>query len=122
MNKDGIVIRIQGAVIDVKFDKNNVPGIYEALEIELNGKKLVLETEFQLENGEARAIAMGPTEGLRRGTKVKRTHKHVTVPVGPETLGRIFNVLGHPIDGGKNLSAKAKLDSIHKEAPPLSEQ
>lgn len=120
--KDGKVIRIQGAVIDVKFDLDNVPEIYEALEIELNGKTLVLETEFELENGEARTIAMGPTEGLKRGTRVLRTHHPIEVPIGPETLGRIFNVLGETIDGGKKLPASVKKDSIHKQAPPLSEQ
>ncbi|HMS22733.1 MAG TPA: F0F1 ATP synthase subunit beta [Candidatus Levybacteria bacterium] len=120
--KDGVVIRIQGAVIDVKFDLHNVPEIYEALEIELNGKTLILETEFELENGEARTIAMGSTEGLKRGTSVKRTHHPIEVPIGPETLGRIFNVLGETIDGGKKLPATVKRDSIHKSAPPLSEQ
>ncbi len=120
--KDGVVIRIQGAVIDVKFDLHNVPEIYEALEIELNGKTLILETEFELENGEARTIAMGSTEGLKRGTPVKRTHHPIEVPIGPETLGRIFNVLGETIDGGKKLPATVKRDSIHKSAPPLSEQ
>ena len=119
---NGVVIRIQGAVIDVKFDLHNVPQIYEALEIELNGKTLILETEFELENGEARTIAMGSTEGLKRGTIVKRTHHPIEVPIGPETLGRIFNVLGDTIDGGKKLPASVKRDSIHKSAPPLSEQ
>ncbi|MBP9815476.1 MAG: F0F1 ATP synthase subunit beta [Candidatus Levybacteria bacterium] len=119
---NGVVIRIQGAVIDVKFDLHNVPQIYEALEIELNGKTLILETEFELENGEARTIAMGSTEGLKRGTIVKRTHHPIEVPIGPETLGRIFNVLGDTIDGGKKLPSSVKRDSIHKSAPPLSEQ
>lgn len=120
--KDGIVIRISGAIIDVKFESGNVPEVYEALEIELNGKTLVLETEFELENGEARTIAMGATEGLKRGTKVKRTHRTIEVPIGPETLGRIFNVLGDVIDGGKKLPATVKKDSIHKQAPLLSDQ
>ncbi len=114
-NTFGIVSRIQGAIIDVKFDLSNMPGIYEALEIELNGKILTLETELELENAEVRAIAMGPTEGLRRGAKVKRTGSPIQVPVGPETLGRIFNVLGNTIDGGKTIPASVKKDSIHKE-------
>ncbi|MGE5041747.1 MAG: F0F1 ATP synthase subunit beta [Candidatus Levyibacteriota bacterium] len=123
MKNEGSVIRIQGAIIDVKFDVSNMPGIYEALEIDLKGgKKLILETEFQLENGEVRTIAMGPTEGLKRGTKVKKTGKPIEVPIGSETLGRIFNVLGETIDGGKKLSEKVKKDAIHKEAPELSEQ
>ncbi len=122
MDKTGKILRIQGAIVDVKFDIKNMPGIYEALEVELNNKTLVLESEFQLENGEIRAIAMGPTEGLKRGMKVKRTGNPIKVPIGPETLGRIFNVLGSTIDGGKKLSDKVKLDSIHKEAPALSDQ
>lgn len=120
--KNGKVIRISGAVIDVKFEAGNIPEIYEALEIELNGKTLVLETEFELENFEVRTIAMGPTEGLRRGTQVVRTHHPIEVPIGNDTLGRIFNVLGDTIDGGKKLPANVKRDSIHKEAPLLSEQ
>lgn len=118
----GTVSRIQGAIIDVKFDLSNMPGIYEALEIELNGRTLTLETELELENAEVRAIAMGPTEGLRRGTQVKRTGSPIQVPVGPDTLGRIFNVLGETIDGGKKIPATVKKDSIHKEAPSLAEQ
>lgn len=121
-NKFGTVSRIQGAIIDIKFDLSNMPGIYEALEIELNGRTLTLETELELENAEVRAIAMGPTEGLRRGALVKRTGSPIQVPVGPETLGRIFNVLGETIDGGKKIPATVKKDSIHKEAPLLSEQ
>lgn len=120
--KFGIIIRISGAIIDVKFDLDNMPGIYEALEVETAGKTLILETQFQLENAEARTIAMGSTEGLKRGTKVKRTLKQIEVPIGPDTLGRIFNVLGETIDGGKKLPAGTKKDSIHKEAPLLSEQ
>jgi len=121
-NTLGTVSRIQGAIIDVKFDLSNMPGIYEALEIELNGKTLTLETELELGNGEVRAIAMGPTEGLRRGAPVKRTGNPIQVPVGPDTLGRIFNVLGETIDGGKKIPATVKRDSIHKEAPTLAEQ
>lgn len=120
--KFGIISRISGAIVDVKFDLENMPGIYEALEVEMGDKTLVLETQFQLENAEARTIAMGSTEGLKRGTKVKRTLKQIEVPIGPDTLGRIFNVLGETIDGGKKLPAGTKKDSIHKEAPLLSEQ
>lgn len=120
---EGIVIRVAGPVIDIKFS-GEIPAIYEALEIERggNGKKLVLETEFALENSEVRAIAMGSTDGIMRGTVVKRTGAPIQVPIGEETLGRIFNVLGQPIDGKKALTSKVKYDSIHKLAPLLSEQ
>lgn len=122
MKNLGKVIRIQGAIVDVRFDKEP-PAIYEALEIDLGkGKTLVLETEFELGNNEVRTIAMGPTEGLSRGSEVKATGKPISVPVGQETLGRIFNVLGQPIDGLKEVSSKVKFDAIHKEAPPLTEQ
>jgi F-type H+/Na+-transporting ATPase subunit beta len=121
-NKEGRVIRISGAIIDVRFDIDNIPEIYEALEIEINGQILTLETEFELEHGEVRTIAMGPTEGLRRGTKVVRTHSPIKVPVGMQTLGRVFNVLGKTIDGKKDLGGKIELEPIHREAPSLSEQ
>ncbi len=122
MKNEGIIIRIQGPIVDVRFEKD-VPSIYEALTIDLGkGKELVLETEFELGNKEVRAIAMGPTEGLVRGTKVKRTGAPIEVPTGEETLGRIFNVLGEVIDAGKPLSAKIKKSPIHNAAPPLSEQ
>lgn len=122
MKNLGKVIRIQGAIVDVRFDKY-VPAIYEALKINLGNKTtLVLETEFELGNKEVRTIAMGPTEGLSRGAVVEATGKTITVPVGQETLGRIFNVLGEPIDGLKELTSKTKTDVIHKQAPPLSEQ
>jgi len=119
----GKIIRIQGPIVDVLF-KEEVPSIYEALHVKQNnGKILVLETEFELGNGEIRAIALGPTEGLARGNEVKRTHAPIKVPTGKGTLGRIFNVLGEVIDGGKKLDEKEiEMESIHKKAPELSEQ
>lgn len=122
MTNKGVIIRIQGAIVDVRFEKE-VPAIYEALQIDLGkGKKLILETEFEMGNNEVRTIAMGPTEGLSRGTEVIATGSPISVPIGEETLGRIFNVLGEPIDGLKELSSKVKSSSIHASAPPLSEQ
>ncbi len=120
---DGIIIRVQGPIIDVLFQKE-VPGIYEALEIETtDGKKLTLETEFEIGDMEVRTLALGPTEGLKRGQVVKRTFAPIKVPTGEATLGRIFNVLGEPIDGLGSVDKKGtKLESIHKSAPPLSEQ
>lgn len=120
---EGIVLRVQGPIIDVLF-QDEVPQIYEALEIaQEDGKKLILETEFEIGNNEVRTLALGPTEGLKRGTRVKRTFKSISVPTGEETLGRIFNVLGQTIDGlGKLNEKKVIYDVIHKEAPALSEQ
>lgn len=122
-NNEGIIIRVQGPVIDVVF-KGEVPEVYEALEVKMpNGEKLTLETEFEMGNGEVRTIAMGATEGLARGIKVTRTHNPIMVPTGEGTLGRIFNVLGETIDGGGKLdSKKVQMDSIHKSAPDLSDQ
>ncbi len=120
---EGIILRIQGPIIDVLFNEE-VPGIYEALEITTkDNEKLILETEFQIGNFEVRALALGPTEGLRRGTKVKRTYDPIKVPTGDATLGRIFNVLGETIDGGDKIdSKKVVYDAIHKLPPALSEQ
>lgn len=119
---EGIITRVQGPIIDVRFE-DEVPTIYEALTISFNNQELTLETEFELGEHEIRAIAMGPTEGLRRGTKVQRTHAPISVPIGAETLGRIFNVLGDTIDDGVKLDEKKiKRASIHAQAPLLSEQ
>lgn len=120
---EGFVIRIQGPVVDVKF-QNETPDVYEALHIEsANGTKLVLETMFQLDNFEIRAIALGSTDGLKRGTKVARTNAPISVPVGEKTLGRIFNVLGDSIDGLEKIDPKnSKFAPIHKPAPKLSDQ
>lgn len=121
-NKIGEIIRVSGPVIDIYF-KGGVPEIYEALEIQLGkNKTLILETEFEIGNNEVRALALGPTEGLIRGQKVERTGAPIKVPVGKATLGRIFNVLGQPIDGLGKLEKDFTLEGIHKQAPPLSEQ
>ncbi|MDZ4227974.1 MAG: F0F1 ATP synthase subunit beta [Candidatus Levybacteria bacterium] len=128
MNKnsslDGIVIRVTGPVVDVRFAADPPP-IHEALEIVLGGnKKLVLEVAFSIGNNEVKTLAMGTTDALRRGMKVKRTNSSIRVPVGLPTLGRIFNVLGEAIDG-KPFNGKHKdisYEPIHRTAPPLTEQ
>ena len=122
MTNKGVIIRVQGPIVDVRFEKE-VPQIYEALKIELGkDKTLILETEFEMGNNEVRTIAMGPTEGLARGTEVIATGAPISVPIGEETLGRIFNVLGQPIDELKPLTSQTKTGPIHVAAPPLSEQ
>lgn len=127
MNKtsiDGIIIRISGPVVDVRFPED-LPLIHEALVIQLTSKEeLTLEVAFAIGDNEVKTLAMGPTDGLYRGMKVKRTFSPIKVPVGLPTLGRIFNVLGKPIDG-RNLDGKKNdllYESIHKNAPLLSEQ
>ncbi|HVZ67725.1 MAG TPA: F0F1 ATP synthase subunit beta [Patescibacteria group bacterium] len=122
-NSEGQIIRIQGPIVDVVYEEQ-VPEIYEALEINLpQGGNLILETEFELGNGEVRTLALGSTDGLKRGQKVTRTFAPIKVPTGENTLGRIFNVLGQTIDGlGKVNEKGTKLEPIHKPAPTLAEQ
>lgn len=120
--KLGTIIRIQGPVVDILFE-NDVPSVFEALVVDNHPQKLVLETEFELGNNEVRALALGPTEGLIRGQKVRRTFGVIRVPIGEKTLGRIFNVLGDTIDGKNKIEGKSiELDSIHKPAPTLLSQ
>lgn len=120
---DGIIIKIAGPVVDVRFE-GDVPSVNEALTIDRgNGNKLVLEVAFTTGNHEIKALALGPTDGLSRGMKVIRTNSPIKVPVGLPTLGRIFNVLGEVIDGEGKLDQKGlSSDRIHKDAPPLTEQ
>jgi F-type H+-transporting ATPase subunit beta len=121
---EGRVIRVQGPVIDVEF-RGEMPSVYEALRLERAGgaSPLVLETEFVLENGEVRTLALGPTEGISRGARVLRTGAPVTVPIGEKTLGRIFDVLGTPIDGGGPVEGPdVQHAPIHRLPPALSEQ
>jgi len=120
-NKEGIVIRVQGPVVDVYFE-GEVPEIYEALTITMPDKKeLTLEVQFEIGNHEVKALAFGSTDGLARGVTVKRTNSPIRVPVGNKTLGRIFNVLGKVIDG-KSFEEKTDTSVIHKDPPPLTQQ
>lgn len=118
---EGFVIRVQGPVVDLRF-KDETPDIYEALNlVNKDGSKLVLETMFQMDNFEVRTIALGSTDGLKRGDKFLRTNAPISVPVGEKTLGRIFNVLGNPIDGLGSVDSQES-SPIHKPSPSLSEQ
>ena len=116
---NGTVTQIIGAVIDVEFPKENLPKVYDALTVDETG--LVLEVQQQLGDGVVRTIAMGASEGLKRGVSVSNTKQAIAVPVGEGTLGRIMNVLGEPID------EKGKIDSdetmpIHRKAPSYEDQ
>ncbi|MDC0076184.1 F0F1 ATP synthase subunit beta [Gammaproteobacteria bacterium] len=115
----GTVIQIIGAVIDVEFPKDNLPKIYDALEVEENG--LVLEVQQQLGDGIVRTIAMGASEGLQRGVAVKNTSSPISVPVGTGTLGRIMNVLGDPIDEKGEVKADKSMP-IHRAPPSYEDQ
>ncbi|HOZ55848.1 MAG TPA: F0F1 ATP synthase subunit beta [bacterium] len=116
----GEVKQIIGAVVDVHFE-SDLPEVYTSLEIDTNGKKLVLETQSHVGSNLVRTVAMGSTDGLKRGDKVANTGAGITVPVGKETLGRIFNVLGEAIDGGDN-PKNVKRYPIHRPAPEFVEQ
>ena len=115
----GRIIQIIGAVIDVEFDRENVPGIYDALRVE--STDTTLEVQQQLGGGVVRTIAMGSTEGLKRNIEVINTGAPITVPVGVGTLGRIMNVLGEPIDEVGPVVTEEKW-SIHREAPSYADQ
>jgi len=122
MNKEGIIIRVQGAVVDVYFE-GEVPQIFEALKVNLGkGQELVLEVQFAIGDHEVRTLAFGSTDGISRGVKVERTMNPISVNVGNKTLGRIFNVLGEAIDGMKFDDKGLKVMPIHREAPTLIEQ
>jgi F-type H+/Na+-transporting ATPase subunit beta len=118
----GRLMQIQGGVVDVEFYSGEMPNIYEALEIPLEDDKvLVLEVQKHLSNKWVRAISMGTTDGLQRGLPVRRTGAPIKVPVGEATLGRIFNVLGEPVDGKGPVNADARYP-IHRPAPRFEDQ
>src|SRR5919109_2370906 len=139
----GHVSQIIGPVVDVEFPAEHLPEIYNALELDLSAivstseegadkaevsvamrgvegtsGRLILEVQQHLGNNVVRAVAMGPTDGLRRGLEVRDTGAPISVPVGPPTLGRLFNVLGEPIDGKGAVTAE-EMYSIHRPAPSL---
>jgi F-type H+-transporting ATPase subunit beta len=115
----GKVIEIIGAVVDVQFDRNSLPKIYEALRIE--SADLTLEVQAQLGDGVVRTIAMGSTDGLKRNSEVTTTGNPIMVPVGTATLGRVLDVLGRPIDEAGPVEAE-KTMAIHRAPPSLDEQ
>ncbi len=119
---DGAISQVLGAVVDVKFEQNkDLPNILTALECDNHGKKLVLEVEQHLGENTVRTIAMDTTDGLVRGQKVINTGHPIQVPVGPEMLGRIINVIGDPVDERGPVKAKTEFP-IHREPPAFTEQ
>ena len=116
----GKITQVIGAVVDVYFE-NNLPEILTALECDISGNRLVLEVAQHLGETTVRTIAMDSTEGLKRGDKVIDTGSPIKVPVGPETLGRIINVIGEPIDQRGKISAKENWP-IHRPAPKFTDQ
>ena len=121
----GKITQIIGPVVDVEFesasDGKQLPSINEALEIKQGGRRLVLEVAQHLGSSRVRAVAMGPTDGLKRGTEVSALGKPIEMPVGEKVLGRMFNVVGEPIDGKGEVKAD-KYSPIHREPPSFNEQ
>ncbi len=116
----GTITQVVGVVIDVEFAEGTIPAIYDALEIKHGDKKITLEVAQHLDERTVRAISLQSTDGLRRGAEVTATGAAISVPVGKETQGRMFNVVGEPIDGLP--APKGAKAPIHREAPALSEQ
>ncbi len=121
-NANGRVVQILGGVVDVEFPEGNVPGLFEAIEVDRAGQStLILEVQKHLGGNWVRTVSMDTTDGLQRGVPAKATGAPITVPVGPATLGRIFNVLGHTIDKKGDIEA-ATYYPIHRSAPAFEEQ
>ena len=122
MSKDakGMVQRITGPVVDLLFDKNEVPDIFNAVTVDVNGEFITLEVSQHLGGGEVRCISMGPTDGMSRGMEGIDTGGPINICVGEETLGRMINVVGKPIDGGEKIKAEESWP-IHHPAPKFSE-
>ncbi len=120
MNKKGKITQIIGAVVDVNFE-DDLPEIYTALEVNNSGIKLILEVAQHLGENDVRTIAMDSTEGLKRGDEVLNTQSPISVPVGPETLGRIINVVGESIDERGDVKTKERWP-IHRPAPKFTDQ
>ena len=118
--KKGVVAQVMGPVVDVRFGEDYLPAIYNALTLPLNGKTLTIEVAQHIGDNTVRCIAMGSTDGLCRGVEVTDTGKGISVPVGRETLGRIFNVLGDVVDDGEEVHTKERWD-IHRPAPTYEE-
>ena len=121
MNNIGKIVQIIGPVIDVKFENGHLPNLLNAIEIMHEGKKVVCEVANQLGDDVVRCIAMSSTDGMSRGMDAVDTGTGITVPVGEETLGRIFNILGEAVDNLPDPKT-AERWCIHRDPPPFDEQ
>ncbi|MFA7662571.1 MAG: F0F1 ATP synthase subunit beta, partial [Patescibacteria group bacterium] len=117
----GKITQVIGGVVDVRFDEK-LPEIYSALKIKVGQNEIILETEQHIGSNQVRALVMGPAEGIERGQEVIDTGKPISVPVGQEVLGRMFNALGEPIDGLGELDKTVKTSPIHRSAPKFVDQ
>src|SRR4030043_2095873 len=117
----GKVAQIIGTVIDIEFPPDELPALNNAVEIAQNGSKLVLEVQHHIGNNWARCLALSPTDGIKRGDEAVDTGAPISVPVGRETLGRLFNIVGEPLDNLGAVKAKEKWP-IHRPPPSFTEQ
>lgn len=117
----GHITQVVGVVVDVEFTGKNLPAINNALHATVDGNKIVLEVSQHLSEQSVRTVSLSSTDGLKRGDEVTDTGAPISVPVGPDTLGRMFNVIGQEIDGGKPVNAK-QLAPIHKAPPAFTDQ
>ena len=117
----GSIVQVIGTVVDAEFPQGELPSLYSGLELQLDGERLVLEVEQHIGNNRVRCLALGPTEGMTRGTEVIDTGQAISVPVGPASLGRLFNVTGEPLDGLGEVVAEERWP-IHREPPSYEEQ
>ena len=120
--KSGKIIKISGPVIDVEFKEGALPKIMEALEVETDAGKKVMEVQQHVSSTVVRAVILSESDGMTRGMRVTATGKNIEVPVGEATLGRLFNVLGEPIDKMGDIPEGTQKRSIHRKAPSFSEQ
>lgn len=118
----GLVAQVIGPVVDIRFEDGVLPEIYHALTVEMDKQKLFLEVQQHVGNNMVRCVAMGSTDGLARGMSVVNTGEQILVPVGKETLGRMFNLLGETIDGVKDKVVTKEKYPIHRSAPKFTEQ
>jgi F-type H+-transporting ATPase subunit beta len=117
----GKIVQVIGPVVDIRFSEDNLPQLLNAIEIEKDGKKLIVEVAQHIGDDVVRCVSMDSTDGLIRGMEASNTGKSIAVPVGKETLGRLFNVLGEPIDGKGDVKA-TQTAPIHRPAPSFEEQ
>ncbi len=117
----GKITAVSGSVVDCRFARGNLPSIKEALTVTVDGEERTMEVALHIRNDEVRCVMLGASEGLARGMEVRALGKGIDVPVGRCTLGRMFNVLGKPIDGGDDLPAYTERWQIHRKAPAFTE-
>ena len=118
----GSVIQVMGPMLDVRFPEGKMPDLLNAVKIDLNGQSLVCEVAQHIGDNIARCVAMSSTDGLKRGTEATDTGAPISVPVGDSCLGRVFNLLGEPIDEKEPLPEDTPRRSIHRSAPSYEEQ